>query len=177
MLLNWYNQIVMQRPPIINHQLTIHTKLLHKVAIVRENLGHKEVLILKRSSDALSRPNCWDLPGGNSEWPSEEQPSAANLHQADIVREVIEETNLEVAAKLFDLSRLVSFSTYYDHDKQVYTVICAWTIDFSETNQGEIKISSEHQDLAWVRANDLDSYDFGVLKGVLRETISTALKK
>jgi len=158
------------------HQLTENVKFLHKVAIVREQAGQKEVLILQRSSDSVSRPNCWDLPGGNVEWPKPEQASVADLHQLDIAREIKEESNILTEPILFDLSRLKYFSSYFDQAKQMYTVICGWRIDFAETDQAEIIISAEHQALAWVSLVDLPNYDFGGVKGeFILEIIRRAL--
>jgi len=158
--------------------LTKNVKFLHKVAIVRNNQGQKEALILQRASDAKSRPNCWDLPGGNVEWPASGQASAADLHQADVAREVLEEANLVVDQKIFDLTNLVHFSSYFAAEKDIYTVICGWGINFSDTDQAEVKISDEHQAQAWVSLADLANYDFGGVKGeFVKHTISEALKK
>lgn len=158
------------------HQLTNNVKFLHKVAIVRDQAGQKEVLILQRSADAVSRPNCWDLPGGNSEWPAPEQTSAPDLHQLDVAREIKEEANLVVTAELFKLNHLNYFASYFDSAKQIYTVICGWQINFSDTDQAEIIISAEHQAMAWVKLEELNQYDFGGVKGeFILETIKRAL--
>lgn len=145
------------------HQLTDQVKLLQKVAVLRWNQTDLEVLLLKRSAEALSRPNCWDLPGGNSEWPS--SSSRANLHLDDLVRELSEETSLQVSARHFDNQLPVYFSTYFDSEKQIFTVICGWLLDFSATSQEEIKVSLEHQTYAWVKAQALTDYDFGGERG------------
>jgi 8-oxo-dGTP pyrophosphatase MutT (NUDIX family) len=147
------------------HQLTSNVKLLQKAAIIRHQDGEAQVLLLKRSQDALSRPNCWDLPGGNSEWPAEDQGSAANLHLADLAREVQEETALQIEQSDLTLTKLTHFSTFFDADKQMFTVIAGWMIDFAKTAQNQIQISTEHQDFAWVSAADLVQYDFGGEKG------------
>jgi hypothetical protein len=60
---------------------------------------------------------------------------------------------------------LVHFSTYFDSDKQIFTVICGWLINYDATNRSEIKISDEHQQQAWVKEADLINYDFGGAKG------------
>lgn len=143
------------------HQLTENVKLLQKAAIIRQSDSGLEVLLLQRSENALSRPNCWDLPGGNSEWPEQSQISAANLHVRDIKREIQEETALEVPESAFDLNKLVHFSTYFDSEKQVFTVICGWLVIFSSPNQTEIQISSEHQNYIWASPANLANYDFG----------------
>lgn len=146
------------------HQLTDQVKLLQKVAVIRTNQTDLEVLLLQRSSDALSRPNCWDLPGGNSEWPNSSS-SRANLHLDDLVRELSEETTLQVSSTHFENHLPVYFSTYFDSDKQIFTLICGWLLDFASTNQAEIQISSEHQTYAWVNVQALNNYDFGGEKG------------
>lgn len=146
------------------HQLTDQVKLLQKVAVIRTNQTDLEVLLLQRSSDASSRPNCWDLPGGNSEWPNSSS-SRANLHLDDLVRELSEETTLQVSSTHFENHLPVYFSTYFDGDKQIFTVICGWLLDFASTNQAEIQISSEHQAYAWINVQALNNYDFGGEKG------------
>lgn len=147
------------------HQLTDNVKLLQKAAIIRQQ-DSLEVLLLKRSADAKSRPNCWDLPGGNSEWPEADQSSVANLHVDDLKREILEETNLSVSGETLTLDSLTHFSTYFDSDKQVFTIICGWLIKHLSTDQNIIKISDEHQEYVWVKEADLNDYDFGGVKGV-----------
>ena len=156
----------------LQHQLTDRVKFLHKVAITRLAGANQEVLLLQRSSQALSRPGAWDLPGGNSEWPAAEQGSAADLHQADIVREIKEETALTAPANLLTLDHLIYFSSYYDADKQIYTIICGWHLSWSDTDQRDIQISAEHQQLAWVKLDQLDNYDFAGDKGQFVKSIA-----
>lgn len=143
------------------HQLTENVKLLQKAAIIRQGESFAEVLLLKRNISSLSRPNCWDLPGGNSEWPLSDQNSAANLHLSDITREITEETGLVIVEEFFSLDKLSHLSTYFDANKQVYTMICGWLVDFLSTDQKEIQTSDEHQEYAWVSEAELSNYDFG----------------
>lgn len=160
------------------HQLTENVKLLQKAAIIRQNGETPEVLLLQRSADAQSRPGAWDLPGGNSEWPHPEQNSVSNLHLDDISREISEETSLSVLQNAFALSQLIHFSTYFDSEKQVFTIICGWLIDFSSTNQVEIVISSEHQNYIWASQANLANYDFGGDSGsFVLDTIEKAFAK
>ncbi len=153
----------------VPHQLTRHTKFLHKVAIVVDG----KVLLLQRSQSAESRPGCWDLPGGNSEWPatSVTQPTA-NLHQADVAREIAEETGLQVHADYFTLSTLNYFESFYQPSNQIYTIICGWQVTdpagvglATRIDQLTVTISVEHQRYAWVSESDLAQYDFGGAKG------------
>jgi 8-oxo-dGTP pyrophosphatase MutT (NUDIX family) len=103
----------------MKQQLTDQVKFLHKVAIVQTQQEQKRVLILKRVNDASSRPNAWDLPGGNAEWPEAQQISAADLHQYDVAREVKEESNLLINPKIFDLAHLLYFTSYFEADRQI----------------------------------------------------------
>ena len=148
------------------HQLTENVKLLQKAAIIRQGELSAEVLLLKRNASSMSRPNCWDLPGGNSEWPEANQNSEADLHLNDIAREIFEESSLKVSTNVFDLKNLSHFSTYFDGDKQVYTMICGWFVNFSLTDQKEIQISNEHVKYTWVSETELGNYDFGGASGV-----------
>jgi 8-oxo-dGTP pyrophosphatase MutT (NUDIX family) len=162
----------------MKQQLTEKVKFLHKVAIVRTNQGQKEALILKRSSDSISRPNAWDLPGGNAEWPDMGQESTADLHQLDIAREVKEESNLLVEPSLFDFEHLIYFASYFEADRDLYSINCGWYLDFSESDRAEIKISTEHQEFVWVNSNDLNNYDFGGDRGrFVKNIINKALNK
>lgn len=162
----------------LKHQLTENVKLLQKAAIIRQSDFGLEVLLLKRNATTLSRPNCWDLPGGNSEWPEQSQSSAANLHLFDIAREIAEETGLNVNTKNFSLDKLSYLSTYFDSEKQVYTMICGWSLHFSDTDQGEVQVSDEHQEYVWVTETELENYDFGGDKGTfIVEMIKAAFKK
>lgn len=160
------------------HQLTENVKLLQKAAVIRQSDSGLEVLLLQRSENALSRPNCWDLPGGNSEWPEQSQLSVANLHLKDIQREIQEETALEISENAFDLDKLVHFSTYFDSEKQVFTVICGWLVIFSSPSQTEIQTSSEHQNYIWASQANLENYDFGGDSGAfVLDTIQKSFAK
>lgn len=158
----------------VPHQLTSHTKLLHKVAIVQN--GH--VLLLHRSADAQSRPGCWDLPGGNSEWPVEVQQPTANLHQLDISREIEEETSLIVPSDYFQLSKLVLFRSFFEPQAQVYTIICGWQVktelvsSLAAMQPGDVVCSHEHQGYAWSDLNGLAAYDFGGERGEFVRSIA-----
>ena len=157
----------MNKPDITPHQLTKNVKFLHKAVVIVNG----KALILRRNPDSKSRPSCWDLPGGNSEWPSLNQSSQANLHQLDVAREIEEETGLVVASKYFTLDALVYFSSYFASDKQIYTIICGWqTLDSWIENSfsakfPEVIISDEHTDYVWVSEAELANYDFGGVKG------------
>ncbi len=146
------------QPSHLAHRLTANVKLLHKAALVSNN----QVLILKRSNQAVSRPGKWDLPGGNSEWPVALQDNAKNIHQEDVAREIKEETSLSVPASNFLVHNLVYFATYFNADKQIYSVNCGWQVkDVIQQDQTQVEISSEHTDYRWISLSELTDYDFG----------------
>lgn len=158
----------------VPHQLTSHTKLLHKVALVQNG----QVLLLHRSTDAKSRPGCWDLPGGNSEWPAQVQQPTADLHQLDISREIKEETNLDVPSDYFQLPALVLFRSFFEPQAQVYTIICGWHVraelvsSLAVIHQGDVVCSHEHQGYAWSDLSGLAAYDFGGERGEFVRSIA-----
>lgn len=147
----------LRQPHVLPHQLTENVKLLHKVAILWK--GH--VLMLKRAETSKSRPGKWDLPGGNSEWPSDLTENLPNPHEDDVAREIIEETGLIVSPEVFDFSSLVHFETYFHAEKQVYTVLCGWAVELDEATAPTIQISEEHSEAVWVHADELEQYDPG----------------
>ncbi len=138
----------------VRHQLTEEVKLLQKVVIVH---GGK-VLILKRSAESSSRPNKWDLPGGNAEWPDALQ-DIHNPHCADVTREVFEETGIA-----FDSQKLsyISVESHFDAQKQVYTVIVGFSLQLpQDVQEQDVLLSDEHTDFAWVTKGQLADFDFG----------------
>lgn len=157
----------------IPHQLTENVKLLHKVVLVHQ----EKFLILKRAADSKSRPNNWDLAGGNSEWP-EVSRHGHGVHQSDVAREVMEETGIKVPKESFDLSRMTLFDTFFDADKQIFTVICGWKYELPEEfDENSVQISDEHSDYKWIVIDKLDNYDFGGEKGEFVKRIIKGSKK
>lgn len=141
----------------LSHQLTENVKLLQKTVLIHNG----EALLLKRSSDSKSRPEKWDLPGGNSEWPDQNQ-SGFGLHQLDIAREIIEETAVTVNKEKFTLENLVYFDTFFDQNKQIYSIICGWKYFLPDDfDRLQIKISTEHIEANWANSNNLSQFDFG----------------
>ncbi len=146
----------------IKHQLTSNVKLLHKVALVFQD----KVLTLKRASDASSRPGKWDLPGGNSEWPENKGTNEINPHQLDVSREIEEETGFDVPTDTFTLQNLAYFATYFEAEREIFSVNCGWIVSLEEflsdhETTPQATISSEHTDYQWITLDQLDQYDFG----------------
>lgn len=148
------------------HQLTTNVKLLQKVVLHWED----KILFLQRSEDSVSRPLCWDLPGGNSEWPQGYTEPISDLHQLDAAREVHEETGLIVEPSEFSRENLSYFETFFDPTKQVFTVLLGWNIHLKNLPE-DIRISEEHKEFRWLRPDQARELDFGGSKGVFLSKI------
>lgn len=144
------------------HQLTQNVKILQKAVLIHNG----RFLILQREADAKSRPLCWDLPGGNSEWPEKTTENQENLHQEDVAREIKEETGVTVFAEHFTLENMTFFRTFYDVENDVYSIITGWKVDLpSDFDRDQVILSDEHIDQKWVTFDELDEYDFGGRRG------------
>jgi 8-oxo-dGTP pyrophosphatase MutT (NUDIX family) len=138
------------------HQLTTNVKLLQKAVLTHQN----KVLLVKRHAHAQTRPNCWDLPGGNSEWPENITEFTRGLHALDLVREIEEETGLQISPDEFTGNDLAYFDTTFEPDRQLYTILCGWRHELA-ADAPQITLSSEHVEYTWVTIEELDHYDFG----------------
>jgi 8-oxo-dGTP pyrophosphatase MutT (NUDIX family) len=167
------------------HQLTENVKLLQKVVLIHNS----RILILQRNENSKTRPLCWDLPGGNSEWPETESNHSdqgsqnqkdlnkENMHQEDIAREIKEETDLTVFSQHFTHENMVSFRTFYEAQKDVYSIITSWRVEMpSDFDRSQVKLSNEHIDSKWIDISELKDYDFGgksgeFIKDMIREAL------
>lgn len=157
-----------------DHQLTNDIKLLQKIVLIHDN----KFLIMQRSESSHSRPLAWDLPGGNSEWP-ESLENKENLHKNDAVREIFEETGIELDSEKIEMENLVDFRTFFDAKNQVYSVIVGWKINLDENfDEKSVEISDEHISFKWIAIEELDDFDFGGNKGeFVKNTIRSSFGK
>ena len=110
----------------------INFRLAVKAFIVHKN----KLLIVKRASDEVQKPNIWELPGGRLK-PGEDP-------FLGIVREVREETGLYINPIL--PMRVTHFER---DDGQTITLI----ISLCKPVGGKLAISEEHSDIRWVDLN------------------------
>lgn len=160
----------------ISHQLTSRVKLLQKAALWHDG----RVLIMQRSEKARSRPGLWDLPGGNAEWPEDTTADIRDPHEYDLIREVREETGIELDRVEMTTENSCYVGSYYDADADIYTVILGWRFELpaalsSEAfDPREIELSHEHTEFEWITADEFIEYDFGFAGepgGFLREIV------
>jgi 8-oxo-dGTP diphosphatase len=119
------------------YMFTDDIKFLQKAVIVHPE-DKNLFLALKRSLDSFSRPDDWDLPGGNVLY--------GELHEDSLMREVKEETNLNI--KNIKPAQVV---TNYDKEKKIYYIFVG---HYGRTISSEVKISTEHSEFRWIAKNE-----------------------
>ena len=147
------------------HQLTKNVKLLQKAALIHKG----RILILRRAIDAHSRANCWDLPGGNSEWPVAGDQGWGQLRR-DLIREIAEETSVKISPGQLFANQIVYADTFFQptslcNTTELFSLILGWRVNLEMTDRPLVRLGSEHQQFAWILVAKLDDYDFGGLKG------------
>jgi 8-oxo-dGTP diphosphatase len=124
-------------------------KLSLKVVIFN---SQNQVLLIRRSLQSQGNPGKWDLPGGKIE--------TGEDFFAGLVREVAEETGLTIA-----LEHVLGATEFDLPDRMVATMIMRGSY-----LAGEVRLSSEHIDHAWIDASQLAETDLPVqLKKFCRE--------
>lgn len=100
------------------------------------------VLLIRRSPTSKTDPGCWDLPGGKMD--------RGERLVDTLAREAREETGLTVhGARPF-------YVTHFE--KEPFWVTC---VTFAcASSEGEVRLSSEHVEDAWVQPSDLDGRSY-----------------
>ena len=119
-----------------------------------------KILILRRHPKSRNNPQKWELPGGKVD-PGE-------FFDVALVREFKEETNLDVKIEsLFEVvqDEFISRRT----NQPISTVQLMMNLEIID---GEVQISSEHDDYKWVSKEELkELYDEGMLTATLKLTL------
>lgn len=120
-----------------------------KILIVARSvvIKDKKILILKRCGSAGHDAGKWEFPGGKLD-------RQEDLFLA-LKREILEETGLQVELKdkVFHVgSEIISEGKYKDF---TYIEICG----IANIVGGQLKISEEHDDMAWVSFEEIKDYE------------------
>jgi 8-oxo-dGTP diphosphatase len=97
-----------------------------------------EILLLKRSKSSATNAGCWEPPGG--------KPEKGETLGTALQREIYEETGLDVV-----LLYPVGTGMQELSDKRVAYLIMACSV-----TGGAFRLSSEHQEFAWVSPGQLN---------------------
>ena len=119
-----------------------------------------KILILRRHPKSRNNPHKWELPGGKVD--------SGEFFDVALVREFKEETNLDVKIEsLFEVvqDEFISRRT----NQPISTVQLMMNLEIID---GEVQISSEHDDYKWVSKEELkELYDEGMLTATLKLTL------
>ncbi len=125
------------------YMFTDDMKFLQKAAVYHPK--QNKILILRRPAEAHSRPNCWDLPGGNVLF--------GEKHADSLTKEISEETSLKVK----DVQPIQVVTNY---EKQIYYLFIGYSC---RATSSKVKISDEHSEYRWATKEEflkLESADF-----------------
>ncbi len=117
-----------------------HQPLLLSVKVVVFD-GQGRCLVLKRSMSSKGNPGKWDFPGGKVD-PGEALDQSAK-------REVLEETGLDIEVGCV----LGSAESESPTNRVAYLIL------EGRTMSGEVQLSEEHEDHAWVEPGKLAGMD------------------
>lgn len=148
-----------------------NVKLIQKALIIDQN---GKFLALRRSADSFSRPEKWDLPGGNLD--KADILDSYNLsgkgNQNDILiksiaREIAEETGIEIDLK--QIKTLLNASGY-NPDKEIFTIALVYVCNLN-LSEPKIQLSNEHSEYQWLLKSDFLKLDVGDDGGLIVSTI------
>ena len=152
--------------------MQIKDKKLHYISITGKIFrDYGRILIVKRSANEKNYPNRWILPGGKltvDDYINLKPNSDGlwyNVIEKALKREIKEETNLEVE----NVDYLIDMA--FIRGDGIATLIIACTCEFKS---GNIKLSEELTDYAWVNLEEAKNYD--LIDGVYEE-LELAFKK
>ena len=134
--------------------------IVQKVIAGTAIVDNDKVLIIQRSADEDIFPNLWEFPSGKKE-PMEKIEDAAK-------REAKEETGLNIKIG----KPLTVFSFGWEKENEIRD---ATEIVFLGKIEGEseVKISSEHQNFAWIKMDEVENYNMSPeTKKAIKEALS-----
>ena len=128
----------------------------HYVTATAIIVKNGKFLITKRSSSEKAFPNLWTVPGGKLEKndyikkPKDTEDCWYNAIENLLKREVKEETNLEIK----NIKYLTSLT--FIRPDNIPVVVLSF---FADYHQGEVKLSQELTEHAWVTLKEAKNYE------------------
>jgi len=120
--------------------------------VIRDDAGR--CLLLKRSLSSKGNPGKWEFPGGKAE--------LGEKFDEALLREVAEETGLTIS-----LQRVSGAA-----ESEMPTRKVAYLIMEARLESGQVRLSSEHDDYAWIAPEDLPMMDLAEQFRSFAETYS-----
>jgi len=139
-------------------------KKAHYLVVTGIIIKDGKFLITKRASTEKAFPNKWTVPGGKLELddyikrPKDTSSHWYNVFENLLKREVMEEVGL----KMKNIRYLTSLS--YIRSDNIPTIIISL---FADHHEGEVKLSSELTEYAWVTLEEAKNYD--LIEGIYEE--------
>lgn len=124
------------------------------VTMVVYNKDTNEILLGKRSSNSDAYPDWWGLPGGFLDARSDKSPG--ECAEDTCVRELMEETNIEINSKY----RFILFGcgSNPDMDPRVHAIGLRYIIEVSAEEAKNAVAGDDLQELEWVNVSDRDKF-------------------
>jgi len=144
--------------------MEIKDKELHRITSTCIIQKDGKYLILKRSLEKKAFPGKWTVPGGGLETddyinlPPDKEGQWYQAIEKSLIREVKEETNLEVG-KLNFLTDIA-----FIRPDGIPVVILSY---FADYKSGEVKLDDDNVEYAWVAPEEAMRYD--LISGILEE--------
>lgn len=120
-------------------------------------------LTLKRSHHDRSRPNAWDLPGGNLEVQQilDYASASGKGDENDILikalrDEIQQETSLEIDKQTF---QSLHNGSGFNPDKQSFVIVLGYSCRTPDSSR--LRISNEHSDAKWVTREEFLRLEVG----------------
>ena len=131
------------------YMFTDDMKFLQKAVVYHPK--QDKFLALRRTSTAHSRPNCWDLPGGNVLF--------GENHLHSLTKEIAEETSLKV-------KNILPIQVVTDYRKSTYSLFIGYSY---KATSSRVKLSDEHSEYKWVTKTEFLKLDSA---GFLRDLVN-----
>ncbi|HKB88769.1 MAG TPA: NUDIX hydrolase [Patescibacteria group bacterium] len=132
-------------------------QIVQKIVAGGVIIKNSKVLIAQRAANEEAYPNLWEVPSGKKE-PMEKIEDT-------VIREVYEETGLKT--KIINVIDVFNFNIEKtDEIRDVTQVIFLLELN----KESNVKLSTEHQNFAWVTKDELNKYN-------LSKETKTAIEK